>query len=167
MRNHKLGESSKAMAKKDPVGDFLKELNWGLKRIARLKKDPNAGASEREKKANANNDQEVSLEQWLWKCACTLRGPIDAPKYKNYILPLIFLKRLSDVFEDELARLAEEYGNLETAREIVEADRELVWFYIPEKARWENIQKQSTDLGEYLTDAVRAIARENPKLHGH
>jgi type I restriction enzyme M protein len=38
-----------------------------------------------------------TLEGWLWDAACKIRGPIDAPKYKDYILPLIFLKRLSDV----------------------------------------------------------------------
>ena len=40
-----------------------------------------------------------TLESWLWEAACLIRGPIDAPKYKDYILPLIFLKRLSDVFD--------------------------------------------------------------------
>lgn len=40
------------------------------------------------------------LESWLWEAACKIRGEIDAPKYKDYILPLIFLKRLSDVFEE-------------------------------------------------------------------
>jgi type I restriction enzyme M protein len=48
----------------------------------------------------------TSLENWLWEAACTSRGPLDAPKFKDYILPLIFLKRLSDVFDDEVAHLA-------------------------------------------------------------
>ena len=43
-----------------------------------------------------------TLENWLWDAACSLRGPVDAPKFKDYILPLIFLKRLSDVFDDEV-----------------------------------------------------------------
>jgi len=47
-----------------------------------------------------------SLENWLWEAACKIRGPVDAPKYKDYILPLIFFKRLSDVFEDELNKLS-------------------------------------------------------------
>jgi type I restriction-modification system DNA methylase subunit len=46
-----------------------------------------------------------ALENWLWEAACVIRGPVDAPKYKDYILPLIFLKRLSDVFDDELTEL--------------------------------------------------------------
>ena len=107
-----------------------------------------------------------TLENWLWEAACKIRGEIDAPKYKDYILPLIFLKRLSDVFDDEIEKLAEDYGDRRTAQELIEEDHSLVWFYIPPKARWSNIIKQSTKLGEYLTDAVRAIARENPKLQG-
>ena len=46
-----------------------------------------------------------TLESWLWEAACKIRGEIDAPKYKDYILPLIFLKRLSDVFDDEVNKL--------------------------------------------------------------
>ena len=61
-----------------------------------------------------------TLEGWLWDAACQVRGPLDAPKFKDYILPLIFLKRLSDVFEDEFGRLVEEIGDEEVAREVVE-----------------------------------------------
>lgn len=45
-----------------------------------------------------------TLGQWLWDAACEIRGPLDAPKFKDYILPLAFLKRLSDVVDDEVAR---------------------------------------------------------------
>ncbi|MCX8193754.1 MAG: type I restriction-modification system subunit M [Candidatus Pacearchaeota archaeon] len=107
-----------------------------------------------------------TLESWLWEAACKIRGQVDAPKYKDYILPLVFLKRLSDVFEDEIEKLIEDYGDKKTAEEYVEADHSLVWFYLPKKARWSFIIKQSVRLGEILTDAVRAIARENPKLQG-
>ncbi len=107
-----------------------------------------------------------TLESWLWEAACKIRGEVDAPKYKEFILPLIFLKRLSDVFDDEIERLGEEYGSKQTAVELVEEDHSLVWFYLPENARWGSIIKQSTKQGEFLTDAVRAIARENPKLQG-
>lgn len=109
---------------------------------------------------NHNSRLELgTLENWLWEAACVIRGPIDAPKFKDYILPLIFLKRLSDVFEDELQQL----GN--TAK-YVDADHSLVRFYIPGNARWPNITRQTTSLGEFLTDAVRAVARENPRLSG-
>ena len=62
------------------------------------------------------------MEQMLWDAACSIRGEKDAPKFKDYLLPLLFLKRLSDVFDDEIDRLAEEYGDRETALEIAEAD---------------------------------------------
>ena len=88
-----------------------------------------------------------TFENLLWEDACKIRGDIGASKYKNYILPLILLKRLSDVFEDEI-------------------NNSLVRFYIPEKARWENIRKQNTNIGEYLTSVVREAAKHNEKLHG-
>jgi type I restriction enzyme M protein len=106
------------------------------------------------------------LESWLWEAACKIRGQVDAPKYKDYILPLIFLKRLSDVFDDELFKLSEEFGGEESAEQFLFEDHALVRFYIPEKARWKEIALQTTNLGEHLTDAVRLVARENPKLKG-
>jgi len=69
-----------------------------------------------------------TLESWLWEAACKIRGEIDAPKYKDYILPLIFLKRISDVFEDEVAAFAEKMGSYETAQMLVEEDHDVVRF---------------------------------------
>ncbi len=100
-----------------------------------------------------------ALENWLWEAACVIRGPIDAPKFKDYILPLLFLKRLSDVFEDELATMPD-------IAQYVDQDHSLVRFYIPPNARWQNIARKTSGLGDYLTDAVRAVARDNPKLQG-
>ena len=108
----------------------------------------------------------AALENWLWEAACQIRGPLDAPKFKDYILPLIFLKRLSDVFDDEVAHLAREFGNEKTAAKLVEQDHKLVRFYVPLKARWTTVAQKTTGLGEHLTDAVRAVARENPRLSG-
>src|SRR2546428_8514312 len=88
-----------------------------------------------------------TLENWLWEAACVIRGPVDAPKFKDYILPLIFLKRLSDVSEDELQEL-------DSTAKFVEQDHSLVRFYILTDARWQHIARQTTNLGEYLTDAV-------------
>lgn len=106
------------------------------------------------------------LESWLWEASCVIRGPVDAPKFKDYILPLIFLKRLSDVYDDEINGLAEEYGSIDKAKKFVEKDHKLVRFYIPPKAHWNEIAKKTAGLGEYLTDAVRAVSRENPRLSG-
>jgi type I restriction enzyme M protein len=107
-----------------------------------------------------------TLEQWLWDAACEIRGPLDAPKFKDYILPLVFLKRLSDVFEDEVAALGVELGDSDVAAELVDQDHALVRFYIPPLARWPSIARRTTGLGEHLTDAVRAVARENGRLQG-
>jgi len=106
------------------------------------------------------------LEKWLWEAACKIRGEIDAPKYKDYILPLVFLKRLSDVFDDEMIKLSKKYLSRETAEQLMKKDHSLVRFYIPQEARWNSISIQTTNVGEYLTDAVRFITRENPKLQG-
>jgi type I restriction enzyme M protein len=107
-----------------------------------------------------------TLENWLWEAACAIRGPVDAPKFKDYILPLVFLKRLSDVFDDEINALALEFGGRINVLELVDQDHKLVRFYIPEIARWSQIRVRSTGLGQYLTEAVRAVARENPRLAG-
>ena len=75
------------------------------------------------------------LESWLWEAACSLRGSLDAPKFKDYILPLIFVRRLSDVFDDEIERLAKDFGNTTAALKLVKQDHSLVRFYIPEEGR--------------------------------
>jgi len=117
--------------------------------------------------ADRNSRLELgTLENWLWEAACKIRGEIDAPKYKDYILPLIFLKRLSDVFEDEVNKLAESYSDTDLAKQLIDEDHGLVRVYLPAKARWSAVAKQTTGLGEYLTDSVRSIARENPRLQG-
>lgn len=107
-----------------------------------------------------------ALEGWLWDAACQIRGPLDAPKFKDYILPLIFLKRLSDVFDDEVDRIAQEFPSRAVAEQLVARDRKLVRIYLPAAAHWSAVRTKTTGLGEYLTDAVRAVARENPRLQG-
>ena len=117
-----------------------------------------------------------SMEQMLWDAACSVRGEKDAPKFKDYLLPLLFVKRLSDVFDDEVQRLTETYGDRETAIEILEADHSLVRFYIPPEARWPVVSnremfqwpegKEPKSLGEQLTTTIRAIVKHNPSLAG-
>ena len=78
---------------------------------------------------NGNNDK--SLESWIWDAACSIRGAKDAPKYKEFILPLIFAKRLCDVFDDEVNRIAKEVGSRAKAFKLVKHDKKLVRFYLP------------------------------------
>ena len=129
----------------------------------------------------ASSPSVKTMEQMLWDAACSIRGEKDAAKFKDYLLPLLFLKRLSDVFDDEIDRLAEEYGDRDLAKEIAESDHELLRFYLPPEARWGVIsgresrewppdeRGQSTapkDIGEHLTKAARAVVRHNPSLSG-
>jgi len=107
-----------------------------------------------------------TLENWLWDAACSVRGPLDAPKYKDYILPLLFYKRLSDVYEDELHNLSQKLGDEALARQLAEEDRALIRFYIPNGHTWSQVRQSPLRLGERLTEALRAIAKENPKLQG-
>jgi type I restriction enzyme M protein len=113
-----------------------------------------------------------SLESWIWDAACSIRGAKDAPKYKDYILPLIFTKRLCDVFDDELNRIAKEVGSRAKAFKLVKHDKKLVRFYLPlkpadtEEAVWSVIRKLSDKIGEQITTHLRAIADENPLLKG-
>jgi len=108
----------------------------------------------------------TTLENWLWEAACSVRGPLDAPKYKDYILPLLFYKRLSDVYEDEIDRLTQEIGDATLARQLAQEDRALIRFYIPNGYTWSEVRKSPVKLGERLTKAMREIAKENPKLKG-
>jgi type I restriction enzyme M protein len=118
-----------------------------------------------------------SMEQMLWDAACSIRGEKDAPKFKDYILPLVFIKRLSDVFDDEVKRLVETYGDVKTAMAVLEADHSVVRFYLPPECRWPVVSKREQfkwpkdktpkTLGEQLTMTVRAIAKANTeKLSG-
>ncbi|HQJ45375.1 MAG TPA: N-6 DNA methylase [Ignavibacteriaceae bacterium] len=119
-----------------------------------------------------NNNNSKSLESWIWDAACAIRGAQDAPKYKDFILPLIFVKRLCDVFDDEVQRITDKIGGKEKALKLIEKDRKLIRFYIPlrpeniEDATWSVIRKLSTKIGEELTNKLRDIARENPRLQG-
>ncbi len=121
------------------------------------------------------------MEQMLWDAACSIRGAKDAAKFKDYLLPLLFLKRLSDVFDDEIDRLAQEFGDRAVAQEIAESDHDLLRFYLPPEVRWSVVngreahdwpldaQARSTrprDIGEHLTMAMRSVVRHNPTLSG-
>lgn len=120
----------------------------------------------------------AALETWLWDAACAIRGATDAPKFKDFILPLVFFKRLSDVFDDEFAAQVEAFGSEEAAHEIIQADHAdalktgrkdpIVRFYIPREYRWERIRNHGADgkLGEFVTTAMREVARLNPALQG-
>jgi type I restriction enzyme M protein len=113
-----------------------------------------------------------SLESWIWDAACSIRGAQEAPKFKDFILPLVFTKRLCDVFDDELNRIAVEVGSRAKAFKLVERDHKLVRFYLPlkpkdpEDAVWSVIRKLTGKIGESLTTYLHDIAKANPALEG-
>ena len=129
---------------------------------------------------SAPDDEQLNistLETWLWDAACVIRGTTDAPKFKDFILPLIFYKRLSDVFDDEFTKQIEEFGDEDLAREIIDADHQdalksgrnpIVRFYIPQEYRWEALRDHPANgrLGEFVTEAMRLVVSQNPRLSG-
>jgi type I restriction enzyme M protein len=93
------------------------------------------------------------LKSHLWESANILRGSIDAADYKNYIFGMLFLKRLSDVFEEEAERIERETGN----KKIAWNDPDEHEFFVPEKARWDHIKAHTQNLGEILNKANEAL----------
>ena len=118
------------------------------------------------------NGNGKSLEAWIWDAACSIRGAKDAAKFKEFILPLIFTKRLCDVFDDELNRISEEVGTRAKAFRLVKHDKKLVRFYLPLEPKnpddsvWSVIRTLSDKIGERLTTHMRGIADANPLLKG-
>ena len=98
------------------------------------------------------------LEKYLWGAATALRGTIDAGDYKQYIFPLLFFKRISDVYDEEYANaLAESDGDMEYA-----AFAENHHFQIPEGAHWNDVREKTVNIGAALQEAMRAIEQANP-----
>ena len=98
------------------------------------------------------------LEKYLWGAATQLRGTIDAGDYKQYIFPLMFFKRICDVYDEEYEKaLAESDGDIEYA-EFAENHH----FQIPKGAHWNDVRETTTNIGVTLQNAMRAIEKANP-----
>ncbi|MHB1011991.1 MAG: type I restriction-modification system subunit M [Desulfobacteria bacterium] len=98
------------------------------------------------------------LESYLWGAAKLLRGLIDAGDYKQYVFPLLFFKRLSDVWDEEHQSALDETGDKMYARATAD-DR----FAIPDGAHWSDVRGASRDVGRALLNAFRAIEAANPE----
>lgn len=104
-----------------------------------------------------------SLETKLWSAADKMRGAVSVAEYKFIVLGLIFLKYISDSFEDKYKALVEEGEGLEEERDCYIAEN---IFYVPKKSRWEYLVEHSKDanIGEIIDDALTAIEKENTSL---
>jgi type I restriction enzyme M protein len=105
---------------------------------------------------------QVELESYLWGAATLLRGTIDAGEYKSFIFPLLFLKRLSDVYDEEFDSAMSESDGDETYAALPEQHR----FQIPAGAHWSDIRSTTTDVGKAIAKAAREIEKVNPRLFG-
>jgi type I restriction enzyme M protein len=100
------------------------------------------------------------LESYLWGAAVLLRGLIDAGDYKQFIFPLLFFKRVSDVWDEEYqAALADSDGDLSYAQ-FAENHR----FQIPEGAHWTDVRQTPKNVGAAIQKAMRAIESANPEM---
>jgi len=107
----------------------------------------------------------VGFEEQLRKAVDILRGSMDEAEYKHVVLGLLFLKYISDKFEQKYKQLLEEGEGFEEDRDKYKAEN---IFWVPKEARWENIKNNAKDsrIGQIIDDALLLIEKENPSLKG-
>ncbi len=99
------------------------------------------------------------LKSELWRCAEILRGSaVDRTDWKGYILPLLFFKRISDVWDEETAEARAEFGDID-----LRVFPELHRFTLPDGCHWQEVRETPSDVGAVLARAMRAIERANPE----
>jgi len=112
--------------------------------------------------ANSNNTANIGFEQQIWEAADILRGNMDAAEYKHVVLGLIFLKYISDKFEERYQELEAEDDDVEDK----DAYTEVNIFFVPATARWNVIAKAAhkEEIGTVIDNAMRAIEKDNKRL---
>jgi type I restriction enzyme M protein len=115
-----------------------------------------------DKMATINNTASIGFEQQIWAAADILRGNVDAAEYKHVVLGLIFLKYISDRFEERYQELLAEDDDVEDK----DAYAEKNVFFVPQSARWSVISEAAhkEEIGTVIDDAMRAIEKENKRL---
>lgn len=112
------------------------------------------------------NNEEISLselEQYLWGAANILRGPVDKADFKSYIFPLLFFKRISDVYDEEYAAALQESGGDEEYAQFPEQHK----FLVPDGAHWKDVRERTENVGQAIQFAFREIEKANPaRLYG-
>lgn len=114
-------------------------------------------------KKKAENTAEIGFEEQIWKAADKLRGNIDPSEYKSVVLGLIFLKYVSDKFEQRYQELVEEGDGFEEDRD--EYTHKNI-FFVPKEARWQTVAAaaHTPEIGKVIDEAMRQIEAENDKL---
>lgn len=125
-----------------------------------------ARRSERQNTMTTETVEKISLEElktWLWGSANIMRGTVDSSDFKNYIFGLLFLKRLSDVFDERVEAVMEEEGcNAEEAMALIQEDNPEQ--FVPVYARWNKLIERTENIGEYIDEAFAEIEHQNPSL---
>lgn len=125
-----------------------------------------ARRSERQNTMTTETVEKISLEElktWLWGSANIMRGTVDSSDFKNYIFGLLFLKRLSDVFDERVEAVMEEEGcNTEEAMALIREDNPEQ--FVPVYARWNKLIERTENIGEYIDEAFAEIEHQNPSL---
>ena len=118
------------------------------------------------KKTGANGG-DLGFEAQLWKAADALRSNMDAAEYKHVVLGLIFLKYISDAFEEQHAKLQAEKSQGADPEDPDEYRAQNI-FWVPPEARWSYLRGRAKDpkIGKIVDDAMLAIERDNPSLKG-
>ena len=121
----------------------------------------------RNTKTTKNNGATVGYEAQLWQMADALRGSMDASEYKHVVLGLIFLKYISDAFEEHHAKLAAETSTGADPEDPDEYRAKSI-FWVPAEARWARLKAQARQptIGRLVDDARAGIERDNPVLKG-
>src|SRR5436309_2611605 len=99
------------------------------------------------------------LESHLWEAANILRGPVDAADFKTYVFPLLFFKRISDVYDEEYASALSESSSDEEYALFPQNYR----FQIPEGCHWNNVRVVTANIGQALRKAMQGIEKANPE----
>ncbi len=103
----------------------------------------------------------IDLEHHLWEAAHIITGPVDASDYKTYIFPILFFKRVCDVYDEECKAAIEFYGDKEMAR-VPEQHR----IQVPESCHWNGVLAATKDVGKVLKTAFLGIEKANDRLYG-